>query len=198
MPTLSLGGKVIATQTGSAEPQIADAVTFPGKSGAILQTKTYIDPTAWTQVLDTDFETLVNGSGVKFAVSITPTLTGSKHIVTVTFGAFYAHASQNFGLGVRLCRNGTPIRLSTATDSTPLTTFSSSSSFESYMPALTAVVLDETLNTKDVPVEYTLQMQRHAISSYTMAINKTGNTRTDNAAYGQRTSSQIMAQEVVV
>ena len=35
MPTLSLGGKVIATQTGAAEPVLADAVTFPGKSGAI-------------------------------------------------------------------------------------------------------------------------------------------------------------------
>jgi len=198
MPTFTLGGKTLATQTGSAEPQIADAVTFPGKSGAILQTKTYIDPTSWTQVLDTDFETLVNGSGVKFAVSITPTLTGSKNIVTVTFGTFYAHNAQNYALGVRLCRNGTPVRLSTATDSTPLVTFSASSLYANYMPACTAVVLDETLNTKDVLVEYTLQMQRHAISTYTMGMNKTGTTRTDNSAYGQRTSSQIMAQEVVV
>tara|TARA_B100001093_G_scaffold150514_1_gene143281 strand:- start:12002 stop:12592 length:591 start_codon:yes stop_codon:yes gene_type:complete len=195
MPTFTLGGKTLATQTGTAEPVLADSVVY-AKAGGILQVQNYTDTTAWTQVLDTDFETLVNGSGVKFAVSITPTLTGSKTIVTVSFGSIYGNSGVNFGLGVRLCRNGTPIKLSTATDSTPLTTFSASNNQPAYLTAVTAVIRDETLNTKDVAVEYTVQMQKHS-TTFTMGVNRTDSSGNNNYAYQQRTSSHMIAMEVV-
>ena len=80
MPTLSLGGKVIATQTGSAEPVLADNVVYAKATKAIVKIEQtvknnrFLAAAATTEQIITDFN-----------CSITPSLANSKILVQYSF-----------------------------------------------------------------------------------------------------------------
>lgn len=174
------------------------ASAFP--TGSIVQTKTYIETTNWQQSYNGSSGpiTLANASGTNFAVSITPKVTGSKNLLTVSIGKVSPHnTSSGWGLAFRCMRDSTPVGLATGSN-LPLMSFAAGYHSIHYVTGVHFTCLDSNANTAGTAITYTLQFQTHAGASYTVSFNRGSDVGTtandgDNAV----TSSSYIVQEVM-
>ena len=198
MADFKINGVTFASESGGTV-SLSNANIFP--TGHVLQTVNYTETTSFEQTLDNNLETLTNGT-TNFGVNITPKVTGSKTLIMVTIGFMQAHnnGGTGYAVGARLRRDSTDIKISTGNSSYPHMTMRLESFNPEYARSSTYTILDETPNTKDVQVAYTLAVQRHVASStYTIALNEANTTQSGASemnAYQSSTTSHFIAQEI--
>ena len=202
MPDININGFDFVTQAGTTEPQITNNVVFP--AGHVIQVQTYTEYKNFAQTLDNDTETLGYGS-TNFGVSITPKQTGSKNFINISFGCLRSGDGNGYALGFRIIRDSTSIKHNTGADSSssasyPRLAFRADSPNYEYENATTYSVLDETPNTKDVQIVYTLLAYRHS-NSYNPVIivnrmNNNSSTPSNMNAYQSATTSHFTVMEI--
>ena len=197
----SSGNAVISESGGTVtlnKGTVGSNVVFP--AGHIIHVVNYTETASFEQVLDSNLETLTNGT-TNFGVNITPKVTGSKTLIMVTIGFCHGHnnGGNGYAAGARLRRDSTDIKISTGT-SYPRMTMRLESLDPSYARSSTYTILDETANTKGVQVAYTLAVQRHVSSStYTLTFNEPHTTQSGTSemnAYQSSTTSHFIAMEI--
>ena len=195
---------VIANVDGGtiSNATVDSTVTFP--AGTVIQVETYTEYKVFTQTLDNDTETVGYGS-TNFGVSITPKQTGSKNFITISFGALRSGPGGGYALGFRIMRDNTSIKHNTGVDSGassgyPQLAFRGDAYHEAYNNATTYTLLDETANTKDVQVNYTLLAYRHSNQySPVIIVNRMdfhSSTTTNMAARDSSTTSHFTVMEI--
>lgn len=197
----SSGNAVISESGGTVtlnKGTVGSNVVFP--AGHVIQVVNYTETTSFEQTLDSNLETLTNGT-TNFGVNITPKVTGSKTLIMVGIGFCFGHnvGSNGFAVGATLRRDSTDVKVNTS-NRYPQMTMRLESLAPDYGRSSTFTILDETANTKDVQVAYTLAVQRHASnSSYILTFNETNSfstTTTNMHGYQSSTSSHFIAMEI--
>jgi len=190
--------KTLATLSSSAVTLHSDVI-FP--TGHTIQTVIYTETTNFTQLLSgsgTEGFTIANFSGTNFGVSITPKVTGSKNLVTVSIGCIGGHnAGTAYSLGLTAYRDSAKVGAATGAN-TPLMSARNDHVGSMYFQhGCHFTFLDPTANTKDTQVVYTLKAVRHANSDYTLTFNRGSGTGSDVTTAGNgTTASYYIAQEV--
>lgn len=131
----------------------------------------------------------VTTAGQSLAVTITPTFSTSKVLVTAVF---VVGGSASMAVGARILRGATPIGLGATAGSRTLMGSSVDIDGAAEMNPMTLMILDSPATTSAT----TYKVQLNAQSTGTCYINRTG-TDTDSTSY-YRTASFIIVQEIPV
>ena len=201
--SITVGGKTLASHdNGTGNLSLHNTVQFP--AGHVIQVKTYTEYKVFAQTLDNDTETLGYGS-TNFGVSITPKQTGSKNFIHISFGSLRSGPGGGYALGFRIMRDSTSIKHNTGVETSassgyPQLAFRGDAYHEAYNNATTYTLLDETANTKDVQVDYTLLAYRHSNQySPVIIVNRmdfSTATTTNMAARDSSTTSHFTVMEI--
>ena len=191
-------GRVTLTETNPSIT-LGSNTTFP--AGHTIQTVVYTETTNFTQLMSgsgTEGFTIANSGGTNFSVSITPKVTGSKNLVTVSIGCIAGHnAGSGYSLGLIAYRDSAKVGVATGSNTPLLSARSDHSGSMYYVHGCHFTFLDPNANTKDTQVVYTLKAVRHGNTDYTLTFNRGSNTGSDVTTGGNgTTASYYIAQEV--
>jgi hypothetical protein len=151
----------------------------------------------------TDFSQTVNGTSYAFintgtedlAVTITPTSTDSKVLLSFNFGRISGHSTgTGWGLGCIIVRGTTSVGISTST-AVPKASFNAGVVFPNYNNATTFQFLDSPSTTS--ATTYKIKVIGHSNSDYTMLVNKPENNSTNTyEGWACQTITTFIAQEI--
>lgn len=195
MPTLSLGGKVIATQTGAAEPVLADNVVF-GPSRHIVKIEQTVKNSRFVSVVNNNEQPITD-----FNCSITPSFANSKILVQYSFDTSaastmtaYSYIERKIGTGAYGKLSGMMGAATGTTNNSPA--LSHAGTYINWMCYKHAGMYQDTPSyTLGEAIEYRIGVRSESTGSNGIAIY-VGSTQRDNSIYHPRTASILILMEV--
>ena len=193
MPTLSLGGKVIATQAGSAEPVLADNVVYSKATKSIVKIEQTVKNNRFVAAAAVT-EQLITG----FNCSITPSLPNSKILVQYSFDTSSENTLTAFTYIERKIGTGAYAKLSgmmgeSTNSSSNSSALSHGGTYVNWMCYKHAGMYQDTPSyTLGESIEYRIGVRSES-TSLTIHV---GSTARDNSFYHPRTASILILMEV--
>jgi hypothetical protein len=163
--------------------------------GTVIQTVQNTYTTSFTQSVNGTSHAFINTGTEDMSVTITPSSSSSKVLVSFNFGRISGHnTGTGWGLGCIIVRGTTSVGISTST-AEPKVSFNAGVVYPDYNPATTFSFLDSPASS--TAVTYKIKVVGHSNSSYTMLVNKAATDSTNTYdGWASQTITTFIAQEI--